>query len=122
MRVVWIFFLGCSFLFFIIEFAGTFGLYLPRWTRHYLKDFLCMPIVFTVCLIVLQWLKEDMAFKLKILPVIVLTALYSLYFELVLPNFIQRYTGDPLDVLMYFGGAISFYLLQFTSIKKKKAA
>ena len=81
-----------------------------------------MPIVFTVCLKVLQWLKEDIGFRLRISPIIVLTALYSLYFELVLPNFMQRYTGDPFDVLMYFGGAISFYLLQYSFIKKKKAA
>jgi len=122
MRILWIFFLLCCFLFLCIEFSGYFNLNLPRWIRHHLKDFLCMPVVLGICLKVAQWLKQNKNLKINILLILGLSAFYSIYFEILLPPFMPRYTADFLDVIMYFTGAASFYLLQFVGTGKKKAA
>ncbi|WP_300440506.1 hypothetical protein [Christiangramia sp.] len=122
MKALWIFFTLCCFLFFVIEFSGYFHVNLPRWTRHYLKDFLCMPVVLGICLIIAQWLKQDKELKLGLLIILCLSTFYSIYFEFLLPLFVARYTADFLDLLMYFTGATFFYLLQYIGKGKKKAA
>ncbi|KOY50838.1 hypothetical protein I602_398 [Polaribacter dokdonensis DSW-5] len=41
-----------------------------------------------------------------------LCSLYSLIFEFILPQQLTRYTADPIDVILYFLGGFTFYLLQ----------
>lgn len=112
MRYIWYFVITCFLLFVIIEYSIRYPLYLPFWIRYYFKDFLCMPIVFGCCLLILQWIKKDPLYNIPILPIITLSFLYSIYFELILPSFMQRYTADLLDAIMYFFGAFLFYSIQ----------
>lgn len=84
----------------------------PEWSTSYLNDFLCMPIVFTICLKAVQYIKNDSFIKLGLPLIFSLTTFYACYFELILPEISDRYTGDLLDVLVYFCGAILFYSLQ----------
>ena len=117
MRSIWPFWLICLFLFVIIQFDTNLGLSMPKFTKIYVKDFLCMPIVLGICLICLQLLEKDRYFTIKFLPIFILTIWYSIYFEAILPQYMQRYTSDWWDVFLYFLGAIAFYFLQF-NIKK----
>jgi len=81
-----------------------------------------MPVVLGICLKIAQWLKQNKDLKISILIILCLSAFYSIYFELLLPPLMPRYTADFLDVIMYFTGATSFYLLQYMGAGNKKAA
>lgn len=86
---------------------------LPNWVVNYVNDFLCMPIVLTICLKAVHLVKKDHTIKLGIFPILSLTIFYSVYFEVYLPKVEPRYTADVWDVIMYFLGSILFYILQF---------
>jgi len=72
-----------------------------------------MPVVLTICLKVVHLIKKDNSLKLPLTLVLTLTSIYAVYFEYYMPEVEPRYTGDWLDVIMYFAGALIFYLLQF---------
>ena len=72
-----------------------------------------MPVVLTVCLKVVHLIKKDTSIRLPLALVLTLTSFYSIYFEYYMPLVETRYTADWLDVVMYFAGAMVFYILQF---------
>lgn len=84
----------------------------PLWLNSYLADLLCMPILLSLSLLSLRYLKRLPHFLFK--PVHVLFALLyvSLVFEWLLPSYSSSYTADPLDLLMYGLGAGLFFALQ----------
>lgn len=86
---------------------------MPRWVRFYVNDLLCMPVVLSICLKMVHFIKQDNSIRLPLLLILLLTSLYSVYFEYYLPLVEPRYTADWLDVVMYFSGALLFYWLQF---------
>lgn len=112
MRTVYRFFGICFLLFLLIQFRGFLGITVPDWVLFYGKDFLCMPIVLTICLFVAQRIKKNRKLRLSLFSILSLTAFYSIYFELYLPEVHSRYTADVIDVLMYFMGSLLFYFLQ----------
>lgn len=77
-----------------------------------------MPVVFTICLKVVHFITGDASIKIGLFPILVLTLLYSIYFEIFLPQINARYTADVLDVGMYFSGSLLFYFLQESSFTK----
>ncbi len=85
---------------------------LPDWIIFYLNDFLVMPLVLTICLVLVRWIKKEPGIRLSLFTVLSLATLYSIYFEVLLPEVTLRYTADPVDVLLYFAGAILFFFLQ----------
>lgn len=86
---------------------------MPRWVRFYVNDFLCMPVVLTISLKAVHFLKKDNSIRLPLLLILTLTSIYAVYFEYYMPLVEPRYTADWLDVVMYFSGAMLFYWLQF---------
>jgi len=72
-----------------------------------------MPIVLTICLHVVHFIKKDATLRLSLFTTLSLTALYTIYFEIYLPPIEPRYTADFLDVIMYLSGSLIFYFLQF---------
>jgi hypothetical protein len=98
--------------FLVIQFRQFLNINLPDWVIFYGKDFICLPIVLTICLLVMQFLKKDSSIRLNLFTVLSLAAFYAVYFELYLPKVMLRYTADLIDVLMYFLGALLFYFLQ----------
>lgn len=85
---------------------------LPDWVVFYLADFLVMPIVLAIALIIVRWLKKDRSIRLSLFTVFSVAAFYSVYFEWYLPEVNPRYTADIIDVFLYFGGSLLFYFLQ----------
>lgn len=99
-----------------------FKVNLPEWVTSYLNDFLCMPVVLTICLTAVHLIKKDKSIRLDLFTIISLTSFYAVFFEWYLPKVEPRYTADWLDVVMYFSGALLFYYLQFQErISMKKA-
>lgn len=83
-----------------------------NWIFHHLNDFLTIPIVATICLHGVWFLKKDYTIRLNIFTILSLVAMFSIAFEYYLPHQSHRYTGDIWDVVCYFIGGIVFYFLQ----------
>jgi hypothetical protein len=115
MKTVYRFFFAAVLISLCIQITTYYQIQLPAFVRFYLNDFLCMPIVFTICLKAVHLIKKDNSIRLPLAIIVTLTSLYAIYFELYLPGVTTRYTADLLDVVMYFAGAILFYFLQFRS-------
>lgn len=101
----------------LIVFGGVqllkyFSISAPDWIFFYLNDFLTIPIVATVCLHVVWFLKRDQSIRLNPFTIASLVILYSIYFEVYLPSVSTRYTADVWDVFWYSIGGIVFWLLQ----------
>ena len=108
-----------SFLLGIIIYCCQFlNIKLPKIINNYGNDFLIIPIVLFFCLIVIQWLRKDPLFVLKIPIILYVCFMYSVLFEYIFPMYLNRYTADILDVFLYFLGGFVFYFLQNKHQKK----
>ncbi len=97
-----------------------FGFQLPELINNYYNNLLCIPLVLTICLIVLQFIKKNNKLTIPIFAITSMTLYYILYFEWYLPKVNERYTSDPIDSVLYVIGAIGFYCMQkrWVAIKK----
>ena len=86
----------------------TYGDYGP--VRDYMGDLLCMPIVLTTALLVLQFAGRYGSRRLSTGQVAGATLLFSLFFEWYAPARLGYGTADALDVLFYMLGAALFCL------------
>ena len=103
------YFIIAIFLYLIVH-LGRFGWYNPvDWINSYLTDFLCMPIILTICLVSVRILKRIPHFCLTVSMISGMTLFYTVIFEYLLPKLNANYTADWLDVVMYFAGA-SLYM------------
>lgn len=105
-------------VFLVIYTLQKFQIPLPSWINNYVNDFLCMPVVLSICLAVIRTLKKDNKLFLPLSAIVSLTIFYAIYFEYYLPKVNVRYTADWLDVLLYFFGAGVFYLFQKRKVIK----
>ena len=71
-----------------------------------------MPIVLSISLFLTRLIHKNKNLRLGLFTAFSVATLYAIYFELYLPGRISRYTADPLDVLLYFSGALIFYFAQ----------
>ena len=95
-----------------------FSVQLPKIINNYFNDFLIIPIVLFLSLIILRWSKNNSKFTLNLAVIIYVCLLYGLLFEYIFPRFLVRYTSDFFDVILYFLSGFIFYFLQTKSIKK----
>lgn len=94
-------------------------LQLPTFFSSYLNDLLCMPVVLSICLFLIRKISKKKELKISLFSAFSLAALYSVYFEVYLPEVTIRYTSDVIDVLLYFSGALIFWLVQKTEQQPK---
>lgn len=73
-----------------------------------------MPVILGICLFIIRKFSRRKPIKISLFSAFSLATLYSLYFEYYLPEVTERYTSDVVDVLMYFTGALIFWLVQKT--------
>lgn len=85
---------------------------MPIFITSYLKDFLCIPIIATLGLHVVWFLKKDKSIRLNAFTLISLVLMYSIYFEYFLPKHSNFYVADWLDIICYSLGGLIFYILQ----------
>lgn len=111
MKRAYIFSLIC-FSLFLLNLLLLQNFQMPQFFSSYLNDLLCLPVVLGICLLLIRRFSKNKQLKISLFSCLSLAALYSIYFEIYLPKVTQRYTADPVDALLYFIGAIVFYLLQ----------
>jgi len=92
--------------------AKLSNLALPNWVSFYANDFLCMPIILSLCLATIRYWKKDKNLYMPVYAILLITAYYSFHFEWLVPQFYGRYTSDWVDVLLYVIGASLFYIFQ----------
>ncbi|GGK64702.1 hypothetical protein GCM10011405_10860 [Rufibacter glacialis] len=80
----------------------------PAWVRFYLDDLLCLPIILTVALFLMRFFFGARV-RLSKYQIGFAVLYVALVFEVILPLFMPRYTGDFFDVLLYAGGGWFFY-------------
>ncbi|CAM1372538.1 SelT/SelW/SelH family protein [Tenacibaculum xiamenense] len=85
---------------------------LPSFVQYYLNDFLIIPIVLTICLYVVRKLKGDKTYKISIYYIVYICCGYAIFFEYYLPEILDRYTSDVIDIILYFAGGGVFYFFQ----------
>lgn len=85
---------------------------LPKLINNYANDLVCLPLALGVITYIIRWLKKDVFFELSFVFVILLSGFYSFYFEYYLPQFDSRYTGDWIDVILYFSGAFAYFFVE----------
>lgn len=71
-----------------------------------------MPLVLGLLLSTIRYLKNDSSFQFSKSFIAGLALYYAVYFEYYLPGVNARYTGDPIDVLLYFLGGFLFLCLR----------
>ena len=101
----------------LIAFLGVqslkfFSVTSQNWIFHHLNDFLLIPMVATLSLHAVWFIKKDNSIRLNVFTVFSLVALFSFIFEYYLPKQSYRYTGDIWDVACYFLGGLVFFFLQ----------
>lgn len=111
--IVWLIFITATVVYILQQFQFT----LPPLINNYLNNLLCMPVVLTLCLIVLQFIKKNYRLTIPIFVIVSITVYYIVYFEWFLPKINSRYTADPLDAVLYITGAIAFYIMQKRWVK-----
>ena len=112
MRGILILFSISFLLFLLISMQEFLNLKLPDRILFYGNDFLCMPIVLSICLMAARSIKNAPGIYLSLISILSLTVFYALFFEAILPKTGSNYTADVVDVLMYFLGAFLFYFVQ----------
>ena len=96
----------------VLYLAHQLNLPLPKWIYFYINDFLCMPIVLSLCLAVSREIKKTETLYVPLIVVIILTTYFTLHFEWLMPQISARYTGDIIDISLYYLGALLFYNFQ----------
>lgn len=89
-----------------------FNVKLPLLVNNYLNDFLIIPIVLSLSLLVLRLIRKDSSFTISISIILYVFFFYSVFFEYYMPKISTRYTSDMVDVLLYFLGGVWFWVLQ----------
>jgi hypothetical protein len=104
------FFLLCCGLFVANQVAERTGRGLPLLSA-YLDDLLCLPMVLTLTLLLMQRLVlRDFTYRLPDPYLALAVGMFAVFFECLLPLLSPRYVRDPWDVLAYAVGALLFRL------------
>ena len=105
-------FFSISVFLYLIVRISRYGFFdLPVFINSYLTDFLCMPIILTLSLVGVRWIKKIPEFILSPVMIFGMTGFYALLFEVILPQYSSKYTQDPIDFILYFCGALLYWFL-----------
>lgn len=81
----------------------------PFWFSSYFADFLCIPLLLSYTLFLIRKIKKLPEFVLSWQMIVFATVYVSVVFEIVLPHYSTKFTGDLVDVVMYVLGGSIFY-------------
>ena len=99
-------------VFLVVQGFKHFSISGPAWMFHYLNDFLTIPIIATIGLHGVWFIKKDKSIRLNLFTILSLVALFSFAFEYYLPQLSVHYISDVYDVICYLLGGLLFYILQ----------
>ncbi len=82
----------------------------PAILAAYLDDFLCLPLLLSAILLLQQrFIVHNVEFSLPPAQVVFSLIYISILFEIILPNFSEKFNADPFDFFAYAAGALLFY-------------
>lgn len=119
MRKIFLLFFICFGFFLLNLLLLNSSLQLPIFFSSYLNDLVCMPVILCICLFLIRKISNRKTLKISLFSALSLATLYSVYFEIYLPDVTERYTADVVDVLLYFTGAVVFWLVQKTEEQQR---
>ncbi len=96
----------------IVQFWRWSNTPIPTLVNSYLTDIICMPIVLGLSTIIVSIIKRGQTIFIRFSTVTLLTLLYALIFEGILPHQSAKYTADFYDVIMYILGAYTYFFCQ----------
>lgn len=99
-------------LYFAIRIDRSSSRLLPDFVSGFLPDFLCLPLMLWVILLLIRLIKKDKELMLTPAMIIVAVVAFSVLFEWVLPQRNSIYTSDVWDVVAYSFGGIAYYFIQ----------
>lgn len=116
-RISYWFLLGLVGWLLIIQFRKN-GIYIPVINNHF-TDFITVPMY---CYLIEYIMNGWLGFRWKPDFKFVLTSVLYLFllFEVICPRLSQLFTGDILDVLMYFVGGMLYYFFKIQSFHEVK--
>lgn len=88
--------------------------------KNHLTDLLCMPIILTICLAFVRFIKRLPDYTLTPFMIISMTVFYAVLFEYISPINNPNQTGDWIDVLMYVIGGFVYWVIQRRFILNQK--
>ncbi len=118
-KVLYVYLIFSLFLGTGVYFAQKFNVKLPKIVQFYLNDFLIIPIILIISLVILRWSRNNKKYQIPIWIVLYICGLYALLYEYILPKFHPRYTADVIDVLLYFLSGLIFLILQKNKINEE---
>lgn len=94
------------------------------WSRSYLEDFVYIPVILKSAQLVVQFVSLRWKnYTFSALEILTFFVIVSVWFELVMPSLHpSRYTADPVDVLFYGAGTVTYLLWMNTSLIKTSNA
>ncbi len=81
---------------------------LPAWSTSYLDDLVCLPLVLGFILLLQRIKAGSSGLVLPVTHGLAGLVLFSVWFEVILPGWSNRHTGDPWDAVLYGLGFIIF--------------
>lgn len=84
----------------------------PGILTSYVNDFLSLPIVLTLLLVILRKFKNNSEYMLSYTMIFFAFLYQTTIFEFILPNISERYTYDVWDIVAYAVGGVFFLLIQ----------
>lgn len=108
--------IGCIALYLLVKILKHLDYPMGFFMKNHLTDLLCMPLILYLIFWIVRFIPAYKKLeKLPIVGIVGVTIYWAFYFEYYLPTKSLQYTGDGLDVLMYFLGSLLFILLQYVS-------
>lgn len=105
------YFLISLFLYVLLHSARLAQIQVPILINNYATDLLCMPIILTLCLAGVRWIKKMPHFHLSLFMIFGMTVYYIFFFEFFLPQYSPNYTADWIDGACYAVGALFYTLI-----------
>ena len=88
----------------------------PFFFQNYWNDLIIMPMVFKTCSIILKKI-HGQTYVIPIPYLLIGCAYFSILFEIIFPLFLERYTADFFDIILYFLGGFLYYLIEYDTYK-----
>lgn len=75
----------------------------------YLEDLVAIPLILKTALIIVQAAAgRKRIIEISLSEILIITGLFSVYYELLLPALNDQFYSDPWDVICYYIGALFF--------------
>lgn len=95
----------------LAERLGEAGGLAPRWASSHLDDLVCMPLVLGLILAVHRAAGRSGSWRLPFRHGLVVTGIFAVVFEVLLPHWQANATADPVDIAAYGLGLLVFHHL-----------